>query len=184
MTGMDREENAKKLRKGYVHVYTGDGKGKTTAALGLAVRALGAGLRVFIAQFAKGMHYSELDTIESLGDRIRVRQYGRTCFIEGEPTQEDRDCARRGLEESTEVLAGGRYDIAVLDEACIALHYRLFSTQDLLDAVRGRADGVEVVITGRRAPKELIDAADLVTEMREVKHYYARGVKARKGIES
>ena len=168
--------------RGMVQVYTGDGKGKTTAALGLAIRALGAGKRVFIAQFVKGMRYSELNLLERL-DGLDMRRYGRECFIVKKPEQADIDLARHGLSEVTAILKEGRYDLVILDEASIALHYDLFSLEELLAAINGRAPRVEVVVTGRYAPQGLIDAADLVTEMREVKHYYAKGVQAREGIE-
>jgi cob(I)alamin adenosyltransferase len=169
--------------KGYLQVYTGDGKGKTTAALGLALRAAGAGLRVYVAQFVKGMHYHELDALERFADLITVKQCGRSCFIKREPEQADVDAARAGLEEVRKLLAENPPDVLVLDEANIAVFYKLFSVEDLLAVIDSRPEGVEVVVTGRRAPPELLERADLVTEMREVKHYYARGVQARDGIE-
>lgn len=168
--------------RGMVQVYTGDGKGKTTAAIGLAIRALGAGKKVFIAQFVKGMRYSELNLLERL-DGLDLRRYGRECFIVKKPEQADIDLARQGLAEVTAILEKGSHDLVILDEACIALHYNLFSLDELLAAIRDRAPQVEVVVTGRYAPQGLIDAADLVTEMREVKHYYTKGVQAREGIE-
>ncbi len=170
--------------KGYVHVYTGDGKGKTTAALGLALRAAGAGLRVMIAQFVKGMHYSELDALKRFEDLISVRQYGRDCFIKQDPTPADIEAARRGLEEVKAEIASGRFDVVILDEANIATYFKLFSVEELLGLIRSKPEAVEVVITGRRADPRVIEAADLVTEMKEIKHYYQQGVQARKGIES
>jgi cob(I)alamin adenosyltransferase len=170
--------------RGYVHVYTGDGKGKTTAALGLAIRAAGAGMRVYIAQFVKGMHYSELDALQRHADRITLKQYGRDCFIEKEPTQEDIRAARKGLEEVKGILASGDYQMVILDEANIATRYNLFSAEELLELIRTKPESVELVITGRNADPEIIAAADLVTEMKEIKHYYRRGVQARPGIET
>ncbi len=170
------------VERGMVQVYTGNGKGKTTAAIGLAIRALGAGKKVFIAQFVKGMRYSELNMLEKL-DGIVVRQYGRDCFIVKKPQQDDIALARTGLDETAAVLKEGNYDLVILDEACIALYYALFSLEELLAAINGRAPHVEVVITGRYAPGGLLEVADLVTEMREVKHYYHKGVHAREGIE-
>ncbi len=167
---------------GYVQVYTGNGKGKTTAALGLALRALGAGLRVFFGQFVKGMRYSELELLERL-DGIEVEQFGLECFIRGEPSAQDVEAAREGLRRCAAVLARGAHDLVVLDEANIAVHFGLFTVEELLQAVEARAKGVEVVITGRYAHPKLLEAADLVTEMKEVKHYYTRGVQARTGIE-
>lgn len=169
--------------RGYVQVYTGDGKGKTTAALGLALRAAGAGLRVFIAQFAKGTHYAELDALKRFEGQIEVRQYGRGRFIRGEPSEEDVAAARRGLEEAKAVLASGDYAVVILDEANIATHFGLFSVDELLAAIEAKPEAVELVLTGRRADPRIVERADLVTEMREVKHFYADGVTARKGIE-
>jgi cob(I)alamin adenosyltransferase len=172
------------LKRGYVQIYTGDGKGKTTAAFGLALRAAGTGLRVFIAQFAKSIRYSEVEALERFDDQITIKQYGRRCFIQGKPEQADIDAARKGYEESREALISGEYDLVILDEANIAVHFSLFSEQDLLDLIDAKPEKVELVITGRRAPKSLIERADLVTEMKEIKHYYTDGVEGRKGIES
>lgn len=169
--------------RGYLHIYTGDGKGKTTAALGLALRAAGAGLKVLIIQFVKGMSYCELESLKRFSDLITVRQCGRNCFINREPEPEDIECARRGLEKAREALASGEYRLVILDEANIAVHFGLFAPGDLLEAVGSRRPEVEVVVTGRRAAPELLEAADLVTEMKEVKHYFSRGVPARRGIE-
>ena len=168
--------------RGYVQVYTGNGKGKTTASFGLALRAAGAGKRVFIGQFVKGMHYSELDIVPKL-ETIEIRQYGRDCFIKKEPSESDIRCAKEGLAEMAEILKSGKYDVVIMDEANIALFYKLFSFEELKQAICNRAEGVEVIVTGRYAPQELIDMADLVTEMREIKHYYTKGVEARVGIE-
>ena len=172
----------KDKEKGYIHVYTGDGKGKTTAAFGLALRSAGAGKKVFIGQFVKGMHYSELDIISKIPN-ITIRQYGLDCFIYDEPSQDDIDAARAGFFEIKEILCSGEYDLVIMDEANIAIYYKLFSFEELKHALEARAEHVEVVITGRKAPKELIEMADLVTEMKEIKHYYTKGVQARKGIE-
>jgi cob(I)alamin adenosyltransferase len=169
--------------KGYVHVYTGEGKGKTTAAFGLALRAAGAGLHVFIAQFVKGMHYSELSALERFSDLITVKQYGRECFICREPTEEHIRGARVGLEEVRKIILSGNYNLVILDEATIATYYHLFSVDDLLELIRIRPESVELVITGRYADPRIVDKADLVTEMIEVKHYYCQGVGARVGIE-
>jgi len=168
--------------KGYIHVYTGNGKGKTTAALGLALRAAGADKQVFIAQFVKGMHYSELNILPEIKN-ITLIQYGRGCFIYQKPTQEDIEAAGKGLKEVALILQKGEYDVVVLDEACIALYYTLFSFNELSLAITNRAPHVEVIVTGRYAPPELVDMADLVTEMKEIKHYYTLGVEARSGIE-
>ncbi|MBN1306659.1 MAG: cob(I)yrinic acid a,c-diamide adenosyltransferase [Chitinispirillaceae bacterium] len=164
-------------------MYTGNGKGKTTAAIGLAVRAAGAGLNVLFAQFVKGVKYSEIGALERFSDRITIRQYGRECFIKRKAEPEDAVVASKGLEEIMRFLEEKKYDVVILDEANIALHYSLFSVRELLDVVGKRAPSCEIVITGRYAPQELLDAADLVTEMKEIKHYYGNGVEARAGIE-
>ena len=171
-------------RNGYVQVYTGDGKGKTTAAFGLALRAAGAGLPVFIGQFVKGMKYSEIKAFERFSDLITVKQYGRGCFIYNEPKKEDIRVAEDGLEEIRKILISGTYKVVILDEASIATYFKLFSVDDLLQLIDSKPDDVELVITGRNADPRIVERADLVTEMREVKHYYTEGVEAREGIES
>jgi cob(I)alamin adenosyltransferase len=169
--------------RGYVQVYTGDGKGKTSAALGLALRAAGAGLRVFFAQFIKGGRTSEVQALERFDDRITVEQYGRGHFIRGEPAPEDVAAARDGLVAVRRAMASGAYDVVVLDEANDAVTCGLFGAGDLVGLIDARPDPVELVITGRGAVPAVLDRADLVTEMREVKHYYQDGVAARRGIE-
>ena len=169
--------------KGYIHVYTGDGKGKTTAAFGLALRAVGAGFNVFIGQFVKGMKYAELEVIDRLSDQITLKQYGRDCFIVNEPDEEDIRLAREGLDELRRVMEKGDHQLVVLDEANIAVYFKLYSIEELLGAVINRHPSVEVVITGRKADPKLIEVADLVTDMKEIKHYYTQGVQARDGIE-
>jgi len=169
--------------KGYIQVYTGNGKGKTTAAFGLALRAAGSGRKVFIAQFVKGRQYSETEALNRSFPDITVRQYGRGCFIVKEPVEEDVKAARKGLAEVERIILEGKYEMIVLDEACIAIYYNLFNTDELIEILKKKKKETEIIITGRYAPHELIDLADLVTEMKEVKHYYGKGIKARKGIE-
>lgn len=171
---------------GKLHVYTGDGKGKTTAALGLAVRAACAGLKVFIGQFMKGLPYAEQKLPRRFPDLIDMEQFGTPRMIcQGEdPTSEDLRGAREGLRRMREVLECGEYDVVVADEMNIALSFGLLEEEAVLDLLRGRPEGVELVLTGRAAPASVLELADLVTEMREVRHYYAtEGLKARKGIE-
>jgi len=169
--------------KGYMHIYTGNGKGKTTAAFGLSLRAAGAGKKVFIAQFVKRKTYSEIEAIQKYIPGITIKQYGLGCFIVKEPTRQDIDAARSGLQEVIGIFQRGNYDLVVLDEATIALFYNLFSLEAFLRAIKMKKSETELIITGRYAPEELIELADLVTEMKEVKHYYTKGVEARKGIE-
>ncbi|MDR2911540.1 MAG: cob(I)yrinic acid a,c-diamide adenosyltransferase [Bacteroidales bacterium] len=169
--------------KGYIQIYTGKGKGKTTAALGLTLRAAGAGKKVFFAQFVKGQIYSEVKTIQNCLPSVEIRQYGLECFIFNEPKQEDIVIARKGLKEVEEVILSGNYDIVVLDEANIAVYYKLFSAGELIEVLKQKPDETEIIITGRYAAPELVELADLVTEMKEIKHYYTKGVQARTGIE-
>ncbi len=174
---------SKQLTAGYVQVYTGDGKGKTTAALGLAVRASGHGLRTYIGQFMKGQRYGELEALRG-HPHITVEQYGEVHHIyEDTVTADDVERAQRGLELAREAMLSGQYDILVLDEINVAIWFGLIGTEEVLAFLDGRPADVEVVLTGRRAPEELIERADLVTEMVMVKHYYEQGVKARRGIE-
>jgi cob(I)alamin adenosyltransferase len=167
---------------GYIHLYTGNGKGKTSAALGLCLRAAGAGKKVFIAQFVKGMHYSELDAIKRFPE-IELKQYGLDCFIKNEPTEKDIEAAQFGLKEVAALILGNKYDIVVMDEVCIALHYHLFELKDIIEILQQKPGAMEIILTGRYAPAELYEMADLVTEMKEIKHYYNEGIEARKGIE-
>jgi len=169
--------------KGYVQVYTGDGKGKTTAAIGLAIRALGAGWRVFFAQFLKAGEYSEHKALAQFSDHLTIKTYGRNVFIKGEPEEEDRRLAQEAYQEIAEIVASGHHRLVILDEANVAVHYGLITVDQILDLIDRRAEGVELLITGRYAHSRLIERADLVTEMRGVKHYFDRGTKARVGVE-
>lgn len=172
--------------KGYVQVYTGDGKGKTTAALGLALRAAGAGLRVYVAQFVKSSEcgeYSELKALKRFPDLIAVKQYGQGCFIRKAPCEEDKRMASSALEEVEKIMLSGDYQVIILDEINIATYFSLLPAERLLEMIEKKPVGVELVITGRKADSRVMEIADLVTEMREVKHYYQKGVEAREGIE-
>ena len=168
--------------KGYIHLYTGSGKGKTTAALGLALRAVGAGKKVFIAQFVKGMHYAELDALKRFPE-IALKQYGLDCFIVNKPTQNDIDAAQKGLTDVSEIIVKNKYGMVILDEICIALHYHLFEIEQVIAVLKSKPVETEIILTGRYASPELYAIADLVTEMTEIKHYFNIGIKARKGIE-
>ena len=170
-------------QRGYVQVYTGDAKGKTTAALGLALRAAGAGARVFIAQFAKGRPTAELASLSRLSDLITIKQYGRERFIVGQPEPEDIEAAQQGLQQTQQAIASGEYALVILDEGNVAVDLGLFSVEALLAAVNSKPEHVEIVITGRNAHERIVDRADLVTEMRPIKHYYSKGVEGRTGID-
>lgn len=170
------------MNEGYIQVYTGDGKGKTTASLGVAIRSLVAGRRVYFAQFIKGMQTGELALPDVFPD-FTIVQYGEGRFLNGKPEASDVAVAREGLAICAGVLRDGEYDLVVLDEVNVALHYELFSVAEVLSALRERAPHVDVICTGRYAPPEIVEEADLVTEMKKIKHYYANGVRAREGIE-
>lgn len=192
--------------KGYIQVYTGDGKGKTTAAIGLAIRALGAGKKVLFLQFMKDQIYSEHKLLPAVSPGITLKTFGKPFFVAragemdpatrekwakkvvifepGQPPAEYVELIRKGLGEAEEALRSGSYDLVVLDEINVAMHYELVSVPEVLRILELRDEKVEVVLTGRNAPPEIIAAGDLVTEMREVKHYYTQGVLARPGIEN
>ena len=169
--------------KGYVQIYTGNGKGKTTAALGLSLRAAGAGLKVFIAQFLKQGDYSEIKALERFSDLINIQQYGLGRFVKGQPTAEEIEAARKGLEDVNAAMLSGKYDVIIVEEGNVAAACGLFAVQQLLDLIAKKPDNLELVITGRGAAPEVIAQADLVTEMKAIKHYYEKGVAARVGIE-
>lgn len=173
--------------EGMYPLYTDDGK--AAAAFGSAVRALCVGKSVYVGQFVKSMKYNETK-IERLFDgsnpafgRIRIEQLGRGYFIGKKPEAIDIAMASEGLGRCTKLLAGDEYDVVILDELTIALHFGLLATDEALAALQRRSPSVEVVVTGRYAPQALLDVADLVTDMREVKHYYAQGILSRDGID-
>jgi cob(I)alamin adenosyltransferase len=171
------------LKKGYTQIYTGDGKGKTTAALGLALRAAGAGLKVYIAQFIKSGDYSEIKALSRLADRITVEQFGLGRFVKGKPSPEDRAAAQKGLEALRSAMNAGSYQVVIMEEGNVAAMCGLFPVDEILAIMSQKPADVELVITGRGADTRVIDKADLVTEMKAVKHYYQDGVAARVGIE-
>jgi cob(I)alamin adenosyltransferase len=173
------------LEKGYVQLYTGNGKGKTTAALGLALRAAGAGLKTIIIQFMKGQHYSELGSVLQLKNLITIEQYGssRFCMVNGENFKEHSLLAKNAMKRIQEVITGNDFDIIILDEIVTSLYFKIITLDEIAQLIGQKPANKELVLTGRGAPQQLIDLCDLVTEMKEVKHYYTRGVNARTGIE-
>jgi len=171
------------MRNGYIQVYTGSGKGKTTAALGLALRAAGAGLNVFIAQFIKKRRCSEHTALERFKDLITVKQYG-TGFLKAEtPTRIEIDSAGNGLEEVKKLIRSKKYNVIILDEINVAIHKKLLDVENVLEMLDSKPRGIELILTGRNADKKIIEKADLVVEIKEIKHYISKGVKARIGIE-
>jgi cob(I)alamin adenosyltransferase len=173
-----------RLEKGLVQVYTGNGKGKSSAAFGLALRAIGRGLRVYIIQFIKGgFDYGELYVVEKLPN-LTLKAFGRGKFVtEKPPGKVDLELAEEALALAEKVVKSGEYDIVVLDEINVALNLNLIKIGKVAELIKNKPKHVELVLTGRYAPDEIVEAADLVTEMREVKHPYNKGFQARKGIE-
>jgi len=170
-------------KKGYIHIYTGDGKGKTTAAIGLAIRAAGYGMKTYIGQFMKGQHYGELTALRD-HPCITIEQYGDIeCVHREEITQKHIDQAQQGLKQARKAMHSHEYDIIILDEINVAVWFGLLTVEDVLELLNERSKNVEFILTGRRAPKELMEIADLVSDVKEIKHYYNQGVKARIGIE-
>lgn len=168
--------------KGYVRVYTGDGQGKTTAAFGVLMRALCAGKTAYVGQFVKDMMYNEA-MITQYCKRVEVEQLGQGCFLDRVPMKYDAEAARTALDLCKTKMASGAYDLVILDELTIAMHYNLLTAAEVIEALDARHETTEVIITGRYAPQELIDYADLVTDMHEVKHYLKEGVYSRDGFD-
>lgn len=192
--------------KGYVQVYTGNGKGKTTAAIGLCIRALGAGKRVCFLQFMKAKIYCEHNILPNISDNLRIETIGKPFFVvkegmlnseelakwedkvvifpPGQPPQDYLDLVFQGVTKARQAIVSGNYDLVVLDEINVALFYELVTWEQVFDLIQNKPQNVELVLTGRGATQQLIDLADLVTEMKEIKHYYQQGVDARQGIEN
>jgi cob(I)alamin adenosyltransferase len=175
----------KRLSYGMIQVYTGNGKGKTTAALGLACRASGYGYKTFIIQFMKGnIEYGELEAAKKLAPYLTIKQMGRDCFVKREnPDPQDIKLARDALDLARKVLSGGGYDIVVLDEINVAIDFGLIKQGEVLKMMDERPSHVELILTGRYATHQIMERADLVTEMMDIKHYYQKGVQCRTGIE-
>lgn len=180
---MTASRQSSPMRRGYIQVYTGNGKGKTTAALGLALRAAGAGLKVFIVQFVKMKRCSEHRMLERFGDLVTIRQYGKGFLMKRKASRADIREAESGLDEVRAAVASGNYDMVILDEVNVAVNCNLVSVDDLIELMATKPKKIEMIITGRYADTEVIRMADLVTEMKEIKHYRKKGVKAREGIE-
>lgn len=176
----------KKLAKGFIQIYTGNGKGKTTAAIGQAVRAAGAGFKTYIAQFMKEYPYSELKSLMVLKDFIEIEQYCGDEFVYKRqlPDESEIKKASDGLNIAKEKMLSGSYDLIILDEVIVAIYFKLLNINQVIEFIDSKPESIELILTGRYCPDELISKADLVTEMKEIKHYYSKGVTSRKGIES
>ncbi|MBW1738209.1 MAG: cob(I)yrinic acid a,c-diamide adenosyltransferase [Deltaproteobacteria bacterium] len=172
----------KKTGFGLIQIYTGRGKGKTTAALGLAMRAAGHGFKVAIVHFMKIWNYGEVKSLEKLG--IDLFRYGTTELIDPKnPSSIDFEQANKAIEKAEELVENGNYDILILDEINVAVDFNLIPLKRVVDLLDKKPDNLELVITGRNCPKELIERADLVSIIDEIKHPYNKGLEARKGIE-
>lgn len=166
-----------------IHLYTGDGKGKTTAALGLALRNIGWGGRVLVIQFLKGTRSGELNAAARLPG-LEIKQYGTGKFIsKGSADERDLELAREGLEEAKKALSSGRYTLVVLDEVNVAVHLGLIGEEEVIEVIKSKNPSTEVVLTGRYAPKSFYDLSDYITEFVKIRHPYDLGVQARRGIE-
>lgn len=174
------------LKQGFIQIYTGNGKGKSTAAIGQAVRAAGFGLKTYIAQFMKEYPYNELNSLKHLIEWITIEQFCGDDFVYKKqlPGKDEIDKARRGLAKAKSKMLSGKFDIIILDEVCVSIYFGLFSDEEILTFMKQKPDKVELILTGRYCPDNLLEKADLVTEMKEIKHYYQVGVKSRRGIES
>ena len=171
------------LKKGFIHVYTGNGKGKTTAAIGLGIRAIGEGLKVIMIQFMKGRRYSELDALEHIKN-FTVVQFGRDEFVsKKKPEQIDIDLAQKGIFYAQDIIQKGEYDLVILDEINVAVDFNLIPLKNVIELLEHKPESVELVLTGRYASPEIIKHADIVSEILEIKHPYQKGTQSRKGID-
>lgn len=173
------------FEQGQFQIYDGDGKGKTTAAVGLAVRALGAGLSVYMGQFIKDMEYHEIKVLKELpGMTVELYGNGKGCLIGRYPGEDDIKAAGEGVEKAMRAVTSALYDLVILDEINVACKLGLLTEEDMLRLAKDRLPGVELVFTGRGCPEKVMEMADLITEMKEVRHYYnTKGLLARDGIE-
>lgn len=175
-----------KLKQGFIQIYTGNGKGKSTAAIGQAVRAAGFGLKSYIAQFMKEYPYNEIESLKHLSEWITVEQYCGDEFVYKKelPGEEELVKAKKGLQSAKDKMLSCEFDLIILDEVIVAIYFHLIEIKEVIEIVKSKPENVELILTGRYCSEELIELADLVTEMKEVKHYYQKGILSRKGIES
>ncbi len=178
-------ETLARFNRGLVLVYTGDGKGKTTAAIGQALRCVGHGNRVLVIQFMKGKKYGEVLAAEKyLAGMLTMVQCGLDSFVmKNDPAPVDIELARQGLALAKKTIASGDYQMVVLDEINVALDFKLVELEDVIEIIKAKPASLDLVLTGRYAPAGVIELADMVSEIREIKHHYAQGIKERAGIE-
>lgn len=170
--------------RGLVIVITGNGKGKTTSAFGQALRAIGQGYKVFIMQFMKGRDYGEFKAAEKYLPRLTVRRSGLDSFVmRDNPAPVDIELARQGFETVQKAIASGKFNMVILDEINVAVDFKLIPLQDVIDLIKNRPPALDLILTGRYAPKKIQKLADTVSEVKEIKHHYAAGIKDRAGIE-
>jgi cob(I)alamin adenosyltransferase len=176
-------KESRETRQGVLMVITGPGKGKTTSAFGCALRAHGHGFKIGIVQFMKGRIYGELDTLRSL-DRVEVWQFGRVAFVDPKnPDPQDRELARQGMDKAWEIVRGGAHDLLILDEINVVADFGLVPTEEVLELAKARPRWMDMIWTGRSAPAPMVELADTVSEVREIKHHYRKGIESRAGME-
>ncbi len=181
--GSAEADESRETRQGVLLVITGPGKGKTTSAFGCALRAHGHGFKIAIVQFMKGRIYGELETLRSLS-RVEVWQYGRVAFVDPKnPDPRDRELARQGLDKAWEIVRGGAHDLLILDEINVVADFGLVPVEEVLELARARPKWMDMIWTGRSAPAAMVDLADTVSEVREIKHHYRKGIESRAGME-
>ena len=175
-----------KLKKGFVQVYTGNGKGKSTAAIGQAIRAAGHGLKVYILQIMKDFPYGELTPLQNMNNLIELKQVCNDDWVFKNllPPETEKQKANEALQEVKSKMLSGNYDLIILDESIVAIYFKLVKESLIVDLIKSKPKEVELILTGRYCPQSIIDLADLVTEMKEIKHYYNDGILSRKGIDS
>jgi cob(I)alamin adenosyltransferase len=178
------EEIVAKHEKGLVMVLTGNGKGKTTSALGQAIRAIGHGFKVHMIQFMKGRKYGEIIAAEQYLPGFTVENFGLDSFVmKNNPAPVDIELAQKGLERARELIMSENYDMIILDEINVALDFKLISLEETLEIIKDKPTKLNLILTGRKAPPEIVEIADMVSEVQEIKHHYAAGIKDRAGIE-
>jgi len=173
-----------KQDRGLVMVITGNGKGKTTAAFGQALRAIGQNYNVFVLQFMKGRKYGEFIAAEKYLPRLTIRMSGLDSFVmRDNPAAIDIELAKKGLDTARKAIMSGKYDMVILDEINVALDFKLINLKEVIDLIKNKPPALNLILTGRYAPEGIIKLADTVSEVKEIKHHYAAGIKDRAGIE-